>query len=112
MLLSKEEWLNIAETASNKPMKGYLLTYFLGEISEERKIFIQDIAQKKDLEIINLVMIDEKTPYLSEPSEFIDYINSANLFLTDSFHGAAFSIILNTPFIVFDRKGNVSSMNS
>ena len=31
---------------------------------------------------------------------------------TDSFHGCVFSIILNTPFIVFERKSKGKSMNS
>lgn len=31
---------------------------------------------------------------------------------TDSFHGCVFSIILNTPFVVFERKSKGKSMNS
>lgn len=112
LLLSKEEWLNISEIASDKPMQGYLLTYFLGNVSKERKKYIHRIAKVNNLGVINLAQMDEKTPYLSGPSEFIDYINSAQLFFTDSFHGAAFSIILETPFIVFNREGNSPSMNS
>lgn len=112
LLLTKEEWLEISEPASDKPMKGYILTYFLGKIPKERKKYIDKIAKENDLEVINLAQMNERTPYLSGPSEFIDYINSAQLFFTDSFHGAAFSIMLNTPFIVFDRAGSSMSMNS
>ena len=112
LLLSKDEWLDIAEVASDKPKKGYVLTYFLGKVSKERKSYIQKIAKENDLEIINLAQLNEIVSYLSGPSEFIDYINTADIFLTDSFHGAAFSIMLNTPFIVFDREGNSPSMSS
>lgn len=112
LLLSKEEWLKVSEVASDKPIKGYILTYFLGEIPRSRKEYIEKIAKENDLEIINLAQLNEKIPYLTGPSEFIDYINSAELFFTDSFHGAAFSIMLNTPFIVFDREGSSPSMNS
>lgn len=113
MMLSKEQWLSIAKVPSHKPIKRYLLTYFLGEISKERKSFLKDIANKNDLEIVNLAQINDKIPYLSGPSEFIDYINSASVFCTDSFHGAVFSILLDTPFIVFNRKEKQSpSMNS
>ena len=112
LLLTKEEWLEISEPASDKPMKGYILTYFLGKIPKERKKYIDKIAKENDLEVINLAQMNERIPYLSGPSEFIDYINSAQLFFTDSFHGAAFSIMLNTPFIVFDRAGSSMSMNS
>lgn len=112
LLLSKNEWLEISEAPSDKPVKNYLLTYFLGDISRKRKKYIRNIACKYDLEIVNLASIFHKNGYLTGPSEFIDYINSASLFFTDSFHGAAFSIMLNTPFIVFDREGKSPSMNS
>lgn len=112
MLLTKEKWLSISKIPSNKPMKRYLLTYFLGEISKERAKKLKTIAKKNDLEIINLAQIKDKLAYLSGPSEFIDYINSASVFCTDSFHGAVFSILLDTPFVVFDREGKSPSMNS
>ncbi|MCM3399454.1 polysaccharide pyruvyl transferase family protein [Oceanobacillus profundus] len=112
MMLTKEKWLSISKVPSDKPMKKYLLTYFLGDIPKERVKTLKDIAKKNDLEIIHLAQIKDKVPYLSGPSEFIDYINSASVFCTDSFHGAVFSILLDTPFIVFNREGNSPSMNS
>src|SRR5690625_3952158 len=36
LLLTKEEWLEISEPASDKPMKGYILTYFLGDRKSTR----------------------------------------------------------------------------
>jgi hypothetical protein len=112
MLLTKEEWLSISKTPSDKPMKGYLLTYFLGNIPKERMKLMKQIAKKNDLEIVNLAQVKDRIPYLSGPSEFIDYIHSASVFCTDSFHGAVFSILLSTPFIVFERDGKAPSMNS
>ncbi|MEH7484920.1 polysaccharide pyruvyl transferase family protein, partial [Neobacillus drentensis] len=47
--------------------------------------------------------------YAIGPDEFIYYINSASLFCTDSFHGAVFSILLEKPFIVFERGSNKTS---
>lgn len=46
--------------------------------------------------------------YTVDPGSFIDYINSSELLLTDSFHGVVFSIIFNKPFVVF-RRGNMNS---
>lgn len=112
MLLTKEQWLSISQVPSHKPIKGYLLTYFLGNIPKERENLLKDIAKRNDLEIVNLARVKEKIPYLTGPSEFIDYIDSASVFCTDSFHGAAFSILLETPFIVFERIDNSPSMNS
>lgn len=112
LLLTKEQWLSISRIPSDKPKCQYLLTYFLGGIPRKRKKIINEIATENGLKIINLAQSYDRVPYLTGPSEFIDYINSASLFLTDSFHGAVFSILLETPFIVFDREGKFPSMNS
>lgn len=112
LMLTKEQWLSISKQSSNKPGNKYLLTYFLGSVSKENKIKIKKIAKEKDLEIIHLANIKDKNTYIADPSEFIDYINSADMFLTDSFHGAVFSIILKKPFVVFKRQGSIKSMNS
>src|SRR5690625_3222498 len=69
LLLSKEEWMEIAETDPDKPKNGYILTYFLGEIPKDRKGFINRISKEHNLEVINLAQLREKTPYLTGPSE-------------------------------------------
>ncbi len=82
-----------------------MLTYFLGKVPKETQKKIKQIAEKNKLEIVRLADIRDKKRYLAGPSEFIDYINSAALVCTDSFHGTVFSILMETPFIVFDRVG-------
>lgn len=111
MLLTREEWLSISKEPVYKPER-YLLTYFLGDIPKARIKKIKEIAKRNNLEIVNLAQISDKKYYLSGPSEFINYIESASVFCTDSFHGAVFSILLKTPFIVFNREGKGPSMNS
>lgn len=108
VLLTKEKWFDIAKPANNKPSEEYLLTYFLGGIPNEYKEQINEIAKIKRLKIINLGDINEKNTYRTGPSEFIDYIKDCSIFCTDSFHGAVFSILLEKPFIVYERKGAVS----
>lgn len=112
LMLTKEQWLSISNAHVFKPSKKYLLTYFLGGISKQKKKFIKDVAKKNDLEVVNLAQVNEHQTYLAGPAEFIDYINSSSVLFTDSFHGAVFSILMEKPFIVFDRDGNLTSMNS
>ncbi|WP_313636684.1 polysaccharide pyruvyl transferase family protein [Paenibacillus sp.] len=112
LMLSKEKWLSLSKKAKNKPSKKYLLTYFLGVKTKELKKIIKKIALENDLEVVNLADIEDLKTYSADPAEFIDYINSSSVFLTDSFHGAVFSILLEKPFIVFNRNGNIPSMNS
>lgn len=112
LILSKKKWLSISKQASNKPQGRYLLTYFLGQGMKENINNIKQIAYENKLEIINLAYIKDFVTFTADPSEFIDYINSSSVFFTDSFHGCVFSILLEKPFVVFDRVENSPSMNS
>lgn len=112
LLLSKKQWLSIANKASNRPEQGYILTYFLGETSSDTEQYIQNLAQEKNMKIIRLGDIHDKESYITGPREFIDYINNATVLLTDSFHGVVFSILLETPFLVYERKTNIPTMYS
>ena len=112
LMLTKEKWLSISEKSTSKPEKKYLLTYFIGRISAVNKKKMAKLAKKHKLEIVNLADITDGETYKISPSEYIDYINGASIFCTDSFHGVIFSVIMETPFIVFNRKGHEQSMNS
>ncbi len=112
LLLTKDEWLAIATPAKNKTKNKFLLTYFLGDLTLESEYEIKKIAANENLEIINLANFNNPEVYTADPSEFLDYINTASIFFTDSFHGVVFSILLDTPFVVYERKGKSPSMNS
>lgn len=106
MLLSKGEWLELARPGKSKPKNKYLLTYFLGATPNEYQSQVQAIAKENNLKIINIGDQEDPRYYETGPSEFIDYINDAEIFCTDSFHGVIFSILLEKPFIVYERKGS------
>jgi len=112
IMLSKEDWLAISRKSPFRPEKNYLLTYFLGERSKKLNKKIKEIAKKNGLVIVNLGDLTDVNRYVADPSEFIDYINKSSLFITDSFHGAVFSIILEKPFVVKSRIEKIQSMNS
>lgn len=111
MLLSEKNWLEIAKKPKNMFNEKYILNYFLGKLSEDRKKQIYRIAEEKGWKIINL--LDPRDPYyISGPAEFLYLEKNAELICTDSFHSAVFGILFNTPFIVYDRKNKGESMNS
>ncbi|MFK3936218.1 polysaccharide pyruvyl transferase family protein [Alkalihalobacillus sp. NPDC078783] len=112
MLLTKEQWRSISSSSNSKPTKPYLLTYFLGEISRSSQTKIEKLAKDKKLEIVNLANLSDLQRYTSDPSEFLDFIDSAEIFCTDSFHGVVFSILFEKTFIVFERTGSLPSMYS
>jgi len=105
LMLTKEKWLSIAKNDPGKPNSPYLIAYFLGRVPKETRTRIEKIARENELKIVRLTDLKDKKRYLVGPNEFIDYINSATLICTDSFHGTVFSILFEKPFVVFDRVG-------
>ena len=112
MLLSAEEWDRVSNKPKNiKDGEKYILNYFLGKLPDEWDKEIERIAKENDCKIINI--LDENDSYfVSGPSEFLYLEKNAFLVCTDSFHSSVFSIIYDTPFVVFNRKDKHVSMNS
>lgn len=103
MLLTKEEWLKLEEKVNNLSSK-YILVFFLGNIDMETNIYIENIAKKRNLEIINMMSIDDRNVYSINPAQLIYMIRNAELVITDSFHLTVFSIIFQKYFLSLKRK--------
>lgn len=111
MLLTTEEWDKISKKPVQLKNKKYILNYFLGELSKERKQKIDSIAQENDCEIIDI--LNPNSPfYQTGPSEFLYLEKNAFAIFTDSFHSCVFAILYNVPFLVFDREDKNEKMNS
>jgi len=111
MLLTSEEWGKLSKRPKQLKTDKYILNYFLGELSEQRKNEIERIAKENDCEIINILDKNGEF-YETGPSEFLYLEQNAFLICTDSFHSSVFSILFNRPFIVFNREDINKSMNS
>lgn len=101
MTIAREEWKKIAKEPENLTSKKYILEYFLGKVSPERREVINKFAKENGCEIIDILELESFGA--TGPSEFIYLIENAYLVLTDSFHSSVFSILFETPFLVFDR---------
>ncbi len=111
MLLTADEWDKVSKKPKQLHTDKYILNYFLGDLSEERKNQINKIAKENDCEVINI--LDKNSPfYQTGPSEFLYLEKHAFLICTDSFHSSVFAIIYNIPFLVFDREDSNERMNS
>lgn len=122
LLLTNEQWLDIAAKPSLKIDGEYIFCYFLGKNIAHRK-FAERLKASTGCKIVSLNHCDEYvkysdkfadyTPYDIGPREFIYLIRHAKYVLTDSFHGTVFSLLMNTPFFSFRRfKANKVSTNS
>lgn len=94
-----------------KPIKeDYVLLYFLDEPADSVLKKVVEVARKKQLKIYAIPHQFEKYNKYPDihlksvgPLEFPSIIANASCVYTDSFHGTAFSVNLNRPFMTFQR---------
>lgn len=111
LIFSKEVYQKIALYPEKK---DYVFVYLLGnEISfSVDKIF--GWAKEKDLDIVYVAAQGRNDDYPKEyPSinEWLGYMYNAKYVITNSFHGMAFSIIFEKPFMVIPLSSNHVRMN-
>ena len=112
LMLTPDEWLAFAHAGRAKPKTPYALAYFLGPIADDDERSIMALAARHQLAPIRLASSSDPRRYTAGPGEFLDYVSSAALVVTDSFHGAAFAILFGKPLIVFPRSGFGPSMDA
>lgn len=105
LCLTRSEWVELSRKPEYVIETEYLLIYFLGGISDSYRRFIQETADKDNLEIIDIWDMNNKKYYTKTgPNEFIWLIEHAKYVCTDSFHATVFSILFHTRFLTFHRK--------
>lgn len=112
LMLDKEDWDKIAKKPKKVDCDGkYVLTYFLGDKSEEVLNRIEEL-KKMGYKIYNFLEKDQPDLFIVDPAEFIYLISKADLILTDSFHACVFSFIYEKPYLVYARGGKENGMIS
>lgn len=108
-LINKKEWLNNVMPVAEK---DYILVFPIlnaSEVISQSQIIARRL--KKELVIVEpIASVSQYTKYkkLTHPFEFISYIANADMIITSSFHGTAFSLIFEKDFYVLgDDSTNV-----
>lgn len=105
LLLNKEDWTSALNIQKSPPKKPYLLVYVL----LKNKVLSQTvnaIAQILNLEVIvidqNPITTMRCSKHVNDagPKEYIELFSNASFVITNSFHGCAFSVNFNIPFLV------------
>ena len=106
MLVPQEKWQSIADT--NVPDKPYILCYFIGNRADYWET-VERVAQRKGC-VVRVIPRTEEARCAGYPLEedvtpqrWLGLINGAAHVVTDSFHGAAFSAILNKNCTILRR---------
>lgn len=104
LLLTRQEWEEIAVSPEEE---GYVLVYQT-EYSEPLLECARRIAQKRGRLVVSVSYYRrDRTPAWAErradigPAEFVGYVRHAACVVTNSFHGAVFSILYEKPFLAF-----------
>lgn len=119
---SKDEWKGIVPEQKIYDFP-YILCYFLGDNVEYRKR-VKEFADNCQIKIVAISFCNsfieydksfgDVVPFDVDPDKFLNILRGASYVCTDSFHGAAFSIIMEKPFAIFNRyaEGTSISRNS
>lgn len=111
-LLSEHDWMGISQPI--KCPSRFILLYYFGY---DKDLFdkIENYAIKVDCELVIIsVGLNNDKRYINKisPENFIWLIKNAQLVITNSFHGTAFSIIFKTPFYTLKKEGSNSRIES
>lgn len=97
LLLEKEAYCELVRQDSIPPCAGNMMVYVLDRSSEKQEM-IENVAQVLGLTPYT-VMPDEADGVYPPVTQWLRGFMDAEYVVTDSFHGVAFSIIFNKPFI-------------
>lgn len=109
LLINKDKWIEVAQKPEFIIPKKYILTYFLGGLTDSQDKYIKFYAEKHGCTVIDILQEDYKK--FIGPSEFVCLIKDAEAVFTDSFHGTVFSVIFQKKFVTFNRN-NIYDMSS
>lgn len=103
-LLTKEQWNEVADGTGEGEKYVLVYDFFLGDAIKQKA---REIAKQHGLKIYAIchkaLSYTDKNFVFSGPETFVSLIKNASYVVSNSFHGTAFAIIYNVPFVVLDR---------
>ncbi len=106
-LLDKDSYIDLAADSTSRS-KEYVFVYLLGNLIDVEVSQIYAWAKVRDLEVVYVASQGRADDYhkcYASVEEWIKLIDGAKYIFTNSFHGAALSIIMNKQFVVFPLVG-------
>lgn len=107
MMISRSQWAEVTKDINNTPKEKYIFCYFM-QINRPYRKWVKALAKKHNLKIVDINKYGSKY-FSADPLEFVKLIQNATLVCTNSFHGHAFSICLEKPFVSFPTTVSTNS---
>lgn len=121
LLISKKEWLNIAKLPGNyKASQRYILLYTVPKVPFIRRA-VEFFSRKFGLPVVSVEQGLSPGAKVNKhirdagPEDFLELFAGAQFVITDSFHGACFSINYGIPFVAISpgvHSGRIESLLS
>jgi hypothetical protein len=112
LLLTREQWENVASDYSILQNEPYILCLFLGKNMEARNA-VNELRIRTGMKVVAICHNDEYIsadnslgdvmPHDISPADFINLVKEATYVCTDSFHCTIFSILFHKKFMTFYR---------
>lgn len=111
LVLSAEEWRKVADDRL-APGEPYVFTYLLGGVSDDARAVLDGVTHHGEVPVVPLSDREKPEEPPAGPAEFIDLVDHASHVVTDSFHAAVFSCLMETPLTIVRRGGDGGGMFS
>lgn len=113
LLLDADAW---GQYLKPIPVEKYVLVY---QLHNDKRLgeYAQRVAKKKGLPLIRVsasfhqITREGKLVWAPDLGAFLSFIKNADCMITDSFHGTAFAINFNTPFVEVLPNNNTGTRN-
>lgn len=107
LALMPEDWRRVSDDALT-PQEPYVFTYLLGGVGAEAADVLRTATKDGELPVVSLTDCQRDGELDAGPAEFISLIDNAQHVVTDSFHAAVFSTLMQTPLTIVHRDGGAS----
>lgn len=111
LLVDAPRWRALASPAEGFVPGKYILLFMVASDPHDYEGLVAQVRDAYRLPVVQ-VRLNSSRPrgtdvsYPATPFEFVWLVDNAAFVVTDSFHGLAFSINLETPFICLPNRGN------
>ncbi len=116
LLLNKKQWSELLDLNLEKKEK-YIFVYTL-----KKTTFIREAINKISRQLGLKVVVIDQDPFLgfkcdrhvmdASPEDYLNLIAGASFVLTNSFHGTAFAVNFNVPFVTLPPETGVNRIKS
>lgn len=116
-LLSKSNWSELSIKTLNKYSKKYILFYQLNP-SKEAIDLTNEIKAYYGYDVVEIrgrvepLLFQKRYYQTGNPTEFISLVNNAEIVVSTSFHGVAFSILFEKQFYTLGMNNNSERVRS